>query len=622
MTIGRRIAVNFGMGMMMMGLIVLANFLGMRTMIRLSSEALLSNRLDGILAQKEVDHLNWANKVQSLLTDREATTLTVETDDHKCGFGKWLYSADRSAAEQEMPALAPLLKEIEQSHRRLHDSATGIGKAFKAVDPGLPAALADIVSAHLLWADTIKDAILDKKQETKAARDPATCGLGKWLASKQAAAFRESGSPEFQQRWAEMLTDHSALHGEAETLDLLLGKGDLAGATRRYSQSTAPLLKKMLGDLQYLRAEAAQRLAGRSEAERIFMEQTQPSLARTQELLHAIRAETKKHVISDGELLAMLARERSKGTLLGLFGIFGLLGGVVSTVYITKSISRLLQSTAAEIDEGIIQVLSASQQLAATSETVADSSSRQASSVEETSAAMKEISAMIKEDADNAAHADSLMKEANPVLREADASMQKLTASMGEMSTASLETQKIIKTIDEIAFQTNLLALNAAVEAARAGEAGAGFAVVANEVRNLAMRAAEAARNTSNLIEGTVEKIQGGAAITIETGEHFYIARQAVDKIALLLSELASASREEAKAVHQVNESIAHIDTATQENAASAEETASAAEELAGQAEGIHDKVKLLLALAGTNTGEKFNKNSGIAAGKNELALL
>ena len=271
----------------------------------------------------------------------------------------------------------------------------------------------------------------------------------------------------------------------------------------------------------------------------------------------------------------------------------------IAAFFVSAGLARSLAEISTDINDGTIQVNTASHQLAATSQAVADSSSRQAAAIEETSASVEEMSVMISRDADNTLQADALMREANQVLTHADESMKKLVVSMDEISVASEETQKIVKTIDEIAFQTNLLALNAAVEAARAGEAGAGFAVVADEVRNLAMRAADAARNTSTLIEGTVQKVQTGSSLVSETGGSFSSARTAVEKIAILLAEIATASREEADGISQINDAIGHIDQATQDNAASAEETAAAAEELSGQAESIQHRVVELLALVG-----------------------
>ncbi|MBU1547203.1 MAG: methyl-accepting chemotaxis protein, partial [Proteobacteria bacterium] len=223
--------------------------------------------------------------------------------------------------------------------------------------------------------------------------------------------------------------------------------------------------------------------------------------------------------------------------------------------------------------------------------------SQQAAAVEETSASLEEVGAMIKQDADNARQADALMKDANQVIQNADESMKKLTASMHEISAASAETQKIVKTIDEIAFQTNLLALNAAVEAARAGEAGAGFAVVADEVRNLAMRAAEAAKNTSNLIEGTVQKITTGNALVSETSESFNVAAQSTTRIGTIITEMAGAASQQANAISQVTKAIHEIDTVTQSNAAAAEQSAAASEELSAQAEMMNGSVRELLAL-------------------------
>jgi methyl-accepting chemotaxis protein len=190
------------------------------------------------------------------------------------------------------------------------------------------------------------------------------------------------------------------------------------------------------------------------------------------------------------------------------------------------------------------------------------------------------------------------MGSINGLIEGADQSMKDLTTSMGEITRASEETGKIIKTIDEIAFQTNLLALNAAVEAARAGEAGAGFAVVADEVRNLAMRAAEAAKNTSGLIEGTVKKIRQGSEIVSKTNGEFGKVSEGAKKVKELVAEIAAASQEQAQGVEQINKAVAEMDKVVQRNAASAEESASASEEMNGQAEQMKEFVVELAMLA------------------------
>jgi methyl-accepting chemotaxis protein len=209
---------------------------------------------------------------------------------------------------------------------------------------------------------------------------------------------------------------------------------------------------------------------------------------------------------------------------------------------------------------------------------------------------------MVKQNAAGASKADSIMKDTGAVVREAATSMDTLTKSMSEITEASHETQKIINTIDEIAFQTNLLALNAAVEAARAGEAGAGFAVVAGEVRNLAMRSAEAARNTAGLIEGTVKKIQDGSQIVEKTGAAFEKVSTSVGKAEGLVGEIASASREQDQRIEQIRFSITQLDKTTQQNAANAQGTASAAEKLNAQAGKMEEFASDLMMVIGSRS--------------------
>ena len=283
------------------------------------------------------------------------------------------------------------------------------------------------------------------------------------------------------------------------------------------------------------------------------------------------------------------------GIMLTIFALV-----VVLSLLVTRSITRAINRVIAGLDESSGQVAVSSGHVSSTSQQLAEGSSRQAAALEESSAALEQMSSMTNTNAGNARQADGLMSQARQVVREANTAMGALTGAMEEISQASLQTSKIIKTIDEIAFQTNLLALNAAVEAARAGEAGAGFAVVADEVRSLAMRAAEAAKNTAQLIEGTVHKIKEGSDLVDQTAQAFEQVSGSTDKVGDLVGEIASASSEQAQGIAQVSKAVTAMDQVTQQNAAHAQESASAAEEMSGQARRLHELVGDLVTLAGS----------------------
>ena len=264
------------------------------------------------------------------------------------------------------------------------------------------------------------------------------------------------------------------------------------------------------------------------------------------------------------------------------------------------------------VSAGSAQVFSSARQLA-------EGAGSQASSLEETSSSLEELSAMTKQNADNATQARAMMQEANQIVEKVNRHMDDMGKAIAEITKSSEETGKIIKTIDEIAFQTNLLALNAAVEAARAGEAGAGFAVVADEVRNLAMRSAEAAKNTSELIENTMKAVKNGNELTGYTQEAFKDNIASSAKIGQLVDEIATASQEQAHGIAQINRAIAEMDKVVQQTAHNAESSAAAAESMNAEVSRMEKSLEDLAGMVGTRldiavTGPKVTARSPVAA--------
>lgn len=244
-----------------------------------------------------------------------------------------------------------------------------------------------------------------------------------------------------------------------------------------------------------------------------------------------------------------------------------------------------------QVSEATEQVSSASQQISAGSQSLAQGANQQASSLEEISSSLEEMSSMTKQNADNALQAKNLANESNGNAVTGSEAMVRMSGAINRIKESSDQTAKIVKTIDEIAMQTNLLALNAAVEAARAGEAGRGFAVVAEEVRNLAQRSAQAAKNTADMISESVKNADDGVKIASEVAQSFEVIASSAKKVNDLISEIASASQEQAQGIDQINSAVAQMDKITQQNAANSEESASAAEELSSQAEELQGMV-------------------------------
>jgi methyl-accepting chemotaxis protein len=604
MSIGKKIVFGYSIVLVLLLSITIISYYGVGTIISNAEEVIKGKELDGVLAQREVDHLKWAQAVNSLLTDESVTTLEVETDHKKCILGAWLYGEERLAAEQMLPGLKPLLKALEAPHHRMHASAIEIKQAYKPADPTLPIRLVEIESAHQGWATRLLTAIIKKETAVKnVSTDPKTCQLGKFLDTAQAKAAYDHADPDLKEMWDSLHTSHDAMHHVAGDAKELLAAKKFDQAMNLMQNTIMLHLNSTVSILNELRYEAEEELKGVVKANAIYSDATIPAMEETLASLTRIREYIFTNMMTDKAMLAAGKNTRGMVTILSLITVAL---GVIIALFTSRNIITILTTAVNTMAEASRQITAVSGHIASSSQTLAAGASQQAASLENTSSSLEEINALTKQNADNTQQADTTMKGVKSNMASADQAMARLSDSMADISKASQDTQRIVKTIDEIAFQTNLLALNAAVEAARAGEAGAGFAVVADEVRNLAMRAAKSAGETSSLIDSTVAKIKTGTQLAKETNEMFHVATEASEKISTLITEISTASGEQARGIDVINSSITHIENVTQDNAANAEETASASEELASQIMAMDQTVRELQVMVGGNGIKKM----------------
>lgn len=279
---------------------------------------------------------------------------------------------------------------------------------------------------------------------------------------------------------------------------------------------------------------------------------------------------------------------------------------------VANSVIRPVTRIIGDMARGADNLLDAANQVSSSSGELADGASRQAASLEETSAALEEMSSMTRQNAENVSQTSLVAEQARESAEVAGHSMARMGEAIASIKQSADQTAVIMKSINEIAFQTNLLALNAAVEAARAGEAGAGFAVVAEEVRSLAMRSGEAAGNTARLIEESQKNADSGVEAAAEVREILAKIVALVNKVSQLAREIAVASDEQAQGVNQITIAVSEVDKVTQANAAISEETASASEELSGQARELNELVHSLARVVGAGV-----EKQSVAGGNN-----
>ena len=754
MSVGKRIGWGFFVSVALMLILAGYGVRGMGRIVGNAGEVIDGNALRGEMARQQVYHLDWANEVNTLLTDQTVTSLNVETDAEECVLGKWCSGEAGEKAQQLVPELKDLIGALEAPHRELHASAATIMEVFKQDHPGLTATLAQRRQDHDVWAATVNNRLAEEasgfnryqsvvrdvvemafsvvnncdenaelgSEERQKARaldilktlrygpdrtdyvwvndsqpvmimhpfkpelngqdlsetadpdgkklfvdmaavcaeagegfvtykwalpgsetlapklsfvklyrpwgwiigtgvyleptderlvarcsdfaegkpfsldvqtDPALCGFGKFLDSKETKALRR-GFPELDAALAACEAPHRHLHELGSRLEDLVNEARTNEALNLYQKEVIPTLDEVRNHFQDAILAEGKLAEATEEAGSIYTKRTAPALKSVLEILGQINDKVEETVMTDSEMMAS-ASSTSKGLLI-LSALITLVS-VVLAWRIRRQIVAVLTRIVDQLASGSEQVAGAASQVSSASQGMAEGAAEQASSLEETSASIEEMAGMTRQNADHAAQADTLMGEAKVIVGRGTAGMTQMTSAIEEIKRSSGETAKIIKMIDEIAFQTNLLALNAAVEAARAGEAGKGFAVVAEEVRALAQRSAQAARDTGQLLEEVRDNAGKGVDTAEDLTEVFGGIEQSAGKVASLVAEIATACREQAQGIEQVNVAMNEMDQVTQRNAANSEEAASAGEELSAQAAQLNDLMNELSVL-------------------------
>ncbi len=468
-------------------------------------------------------------------------------------------------------------------------------KQFDAIGIADPADLArhleQFTKDHYILVQRVLSLLHMENASFDGGDDHAACNAGRWLPT-----FK-TDNPQLSALLRDFEAPHRRFHEAVGKIKTLVAEGKRDEAQRVYQTEMVASMNHVFKDFDDMLAMANDSLVTMTKAQEQLLGPAANVQRRAFELLDQIvqvnRDEASAGIQSSQQEAALFKTVSLAAAIIGVVAAIGM------GVMITRGINRNLTRISTQLNEGADQVNDAAGQVSSASQQLAEGASEQASSLEETSSALEQMAAMTRTNASNANDANDKMEQTKHIVVQGNEAMSQASEAMNQIADASDQISKIIKVIEEIAFQTNLLALNAAVEAARAGEHGKGFAVVADEVRNLAQRAATAAKETGDLIDQTVQRVNRGVELNKTTSESFAKIGESANQVASLIAQIAKASEEQAQGVDQVNTAVSQMDKVTQQNASGAEESASAAEELAAQSQAVKGMVGELVAMVG-----------------------
>jgi len=652
MKIGMKLSMGFGIVLVLLLAISGYSYLGFSKVDHLVHEAVELGEGNEFMLEKQIDHLNWVNKLSDLIFKDSVTSVQLETDDHKCGFGKWLYGEDVKKLTAKDEGLASLLDEIKAPHRQLHESATNIMNTYVSFDPELEVLLADRWIDHLAWVKNLGNSMLTS-EAFKGGLDPTQCRFGKWFHSYQAE------DPQFGDLLKKWEAPHAQLHESAQRIVEAMKKGDLEAARTIYHKDTLPALEKVASAYKETVGWIDQSVEKQKAAREIFHSDTLTALDGTKTLLQKVREHFK---INSGKSVEQLGGGIDNTILYVIvLSLVAVLIGISASLLITRAIARPIKqgvdfarqmadgdfTQTLDIDQedeigvlaealnnmvtnlgrmfkeltGGVETLSSSstelsaisQQMSAGAEQTSGKSNTVATASEEMSSNMNTVAAAVEQAAANTNMIASAAEQMAATIKEIAQNSEKArsitggavsqaknsASRVGELGQGAKEISKVTETITEISEQTNLLALNATIEAARAGEAGKGFAVVANEIKELAKQTADATGEIKSRIEGIQNSIEG----TITDIEE---VPKVINEVNEIVSTIATAVEEQSVTTREIAENVAQASKGIQEVTENVTQSTSVAGDIAKDISEVNQAANEM-----TNSSSQVNMSAG-----------